>query len=267
MKVKVISDLHLECCDYGHGIPDAGAGNILVLGGDILCARHYKRQGPFLEIYNNFLGKCIENFDHVLYVAGNHEAYGYTYEKTWDTLKECLPSSIHLLENNSVKINDWIFIGATLWADFRNENPLVMGEAAQYMNDYSSIRIGNNYRKLKPTDTLNFHKQSKDFFAKEIKKHKHSKIWMVTHHGPSYQSVHKKYNNLSINGAYVSDLDDFILGHPQIKYWSHGHTHESFDYKIGDCRVVCNPRGYYNGCNSSGLNPNFSTNLEIILDD
>ncbi|MCY1554175.1 hypothetical protein D9M68_907290 [compost metagenome] len=28
--------------------------------------------------------------------------------------------------------------------------------------------------------------------------------------------------------------------------WFHGHTHDSFDYRVGTCRVVCNPRGYQN---------------------
>jgi hypothetical protein len=27
-----------------------------------------------------------DNFDEVLYLAGNHEAYGYNYEGTWDVL-------------------------------------------------------------------------------------------------------------------------------------------------------------------------------------
>jgi hypothetical protein len=49
-----------------------------------------------------------------------------------------------------------------------------------------------------------------------------------------------------MNGAYSSDLSDFILDHPQIKVWTHGHTHHNFDYMIGDCRIVCNPRGYIN---------------------
>jgi hypothetical protein len=49
-----------------------------------------------------------------------------------------------------------------------------------------------------------------------------------------------------MNGAYSSRLDDFILNHPQIKLWTHGHTHEDFDYMIGTTRVVCNPRGYIN---------------------
>jgi len=31
---------------------------------------------------------------------------------------------------------------------------------------------------------------------------------------------------------------------PQIKLWVHGHTHDPYDYVIGETRVVCNPRGY-----------------------
>ena len=49
-----------------------------------------------------------------------------------------------------------------------------------------------------------------------------------------------------MNGAYSSDLNDFILDNPQIKYWTHGHTHEPFDYMIGNTRVLANPRGYIN---------------------
>jgi hypothetical protein len=47
-----------------------------------------------------------------------------------------------------------------------------------------------------------------------------------------------------MNGAYSTDLDNWILDRRQIKLWTHGHTHESFDYMIGTTRVVCNPRGY-----------------------
>jgi hypothetical protein len=34
------------------------------------------------------------------------------------------------------------------------------------------------------------------------------------------------------------------MDHPQIKLWTHGHTHDPFDYMVGKTRVVCNPRGY-----------------------
>jgi hypothetical protein len=26
--------------------------------------------------------------------------------------------------------------------------------------------------------------------------------------------------------------------------WVHGHVHDSFDYTVGKCRVIANPRGY-----------------------
>jgi hypothetical protein len=47
-----------------------------------------------------------------------------------------------------------------------------------------------------------------------------------------------------MNGCYHSSLEEFILDRPQIKLWTHGHTHYAFDYVIGDTRIVCNPRGY-----------------------
>ena len=262
MKIKVVSDLHLECCENNHGVPDLGEGEVLILGGDILCARHFKKNGPLKKVYDDFLQKCADNFDYTLYIAGNHEAYGYNYEGTWNVLKEQMPVGIHLLENDYVKIKDWVFLGATLWTDFRNENALEMMESSQCLNDYKVIRIGSNYRKLNPDDTLGFHKKSKQFLLDTLPMFENQKVWVLTHHAPSYQSVHPKYRNSGIaNGAYVSDLDDLILNNPQIKYWSHGHTHESLDYKIGDCRVVCNPRGYF----PSEINPNFDPNFEVEL--
>jgi hypothetical protein len=72
-----------------------------------------------------------------------------------------------------------------------------------------------------------------------------SKVVVVTHHSPSKASIKPKYagDNL-MNGAYSSDLSEFILDNPQIKLWTHGHTHDVFDYMIGGTRIVCNPRGY-----------------------
>jgi hypothetical protein len=68
---------------------------------------------------------------------------------------------------------------------------------------------------------------------------------VVGHHTPSHASCHPRYKDDSLmNGGYHSDLSEFILDRPGIKLWTHGHTHELFDYMIGSTRVVCNPRGY-----------------------
>jgi hypothetical protein len=265
MKVKVCSDLHLECCEHNQGVPDLGSGEILILGGDILCARHFKTNGSLHQVYKDFLQRCVDNFDWVLYINGNHEYYGYNYEGTHNVLKENLPEGIHFMDDSVVKIQEWVFLGATLWTDFRKENPLEMMEAQRYMNDYKTIRIGSNYRKLRPEDTLEFHKKSKQFLLDTLPMFENDKVWVLSHHAPSYQSISTKYRMETTNGAYASHLDELILSHPQIKYFSHGHTHSSFRYHIGECEIICNPRGYYNSYNNSGLNLDFDPNLEVEI--
>ena len=73
----------------------------------------------------------------------------------------------------------------------------------------------------------------------------HEKIVVVGHHTPSLQSCAEHYRHDTVmNGGYHSSLDEFIMDHPQIVLWTHGHTHENMDYMIGETRVFCNPRGY-----------------------
>jgi hypothetical protein len=73
----------------------------------------------------------------------------------------------------------------------------------------------------------------------------HKTMVVVGHHTPTHKSCHPRYAHEDLmNGGYHSNLSDFILDRPRIKLWTHGHTHDDFDYMVGDCRVVCNPRGY-----------------------
>ena len=86
---------------------------------------------------------------------------------------------------------------------------------------------------------------TRDYIMQILDMNKDKKCVVVTHHTPSFQSMHPMYANDGLmNGGYHSELSEYILDRPQIKLWTHGHTHNSFDYTIGDTRVVCNPRGY-----------------------
>jgi predicted phosphodiesterase len=251
MKVKVASDLHLEFLNSFEEIPDLGTADILVLAGDIFPAKYLKTNGKLKDIYLQFVDKCSKDFLHILYVFGNHCYYGYNYEGAKRKIKDNLPHNFHILDNDTIKIGDWNFIGFTLWTDFRDENALEMMEAAQVMNDYKVIRITPKYRKLNPTDTLNFHKDSKKYLLNQLQT-LNENVFVISHHAPSYQSIPEQYKK-NANGAYCSNLDALILNHPQIKYFIHGHTHNFFDYQIGDCRVICNPGGYPG--QDTGFNP------------
>jgi hypothetical protein len=97
------------------------------------------------------------------------------------------------------------------------------------------------------TDAANDHDAMVAFIDQTIAANPAGRYVVVGHHSPSRLSTHPKYQGQFImNGGYSSQLDDFIQDRPQIKLWTHGHTHEDFDYQIGSCRILCNPRGYIN---------------------
>jgi Icc-related predicted phosphoesterase len=93
------------------------------------------------------------------------------------------------------------------------------------------------------------------YIFENIKKQKAAgrKVVVVTHHAPSSLSIAPWYkDDHYINGGYHSKLENQILDtSPDL--WFHGHMHNSFDYTLGDTRVICNPRGYY----PEEINPDF----------
>ena len=65
---------------------------------------------------------------------------------------------------------------------------------------------------------------------------------VVAHHDPHRQSLAPRFATEWVSTAYLSALPASFLEVPVL--WVHGHTHSSHDYRVGNCRVVCNPRGY-----------------------
>ena len=253
MRVNVISDLHLE-----FGSLELPGGDVLILAGDICEARslkkdfHSTRPSPhisgFLTFYDFFYNEC-EKYDRVFYVMGNHEHYGARFDETQNMLKEYLPSHVQVLEKDHVEVGNYIFIGASLWTDCNRNNPLTINQLKFMMNDYRSIKYHNKeaglYHKLTPEVTARDHRQALKYISATARAHSDRSVVVITHHGPSYRSVDDMYkHDYHSNGGYVSELDDFVLDHSNIKFWCHGHTHNRSDYQIGQCRVLCNPRGY-----------------------
>ena len=74
---------------------------------------------------------------------------------------------------------------------------------------------------------------------------------VVTHHAPCTGSIHPKYADSPITPAFVSDLDELVEA-SGAALWIHGHVHDSYDYRVGNTRVLCNPRGY----GKEGVNEN-----------
>lgn len=260
MKIAVCSDLHLE---FGQiELKNTEGADVLVLSGDILCAedlaRHPGDRGPYAPIeshryinssvYRDFFDNVNYEFPNVVYVAGNHEFYHCKWKKTLDVLRETMENytNIHFLENDTLKVDDVTFIGCTLWTDMNNGDPLTLHAVRDMMNDFRLIINDEaGYTKLRPAHVMGRHARSKQYIEKVVEGKHDEKFVVCTHHAPSFQSIPYYYiNDTLMNGAYASKLEEFILDRPQIKLWTHGHTHNEWDYMIGDTRIFCNPRGY-----------------------
>ncbi len=248
MRIQIVSDLHLEFSDITLQNNNA---DVLILGGDILIAsKVLKPQSEYGVRFRNFLQRVSDAFPNVIYVMGNHEFYDSgKFFKSVDDMREALApyGNIHLLERDCKQIDDVMFVGGTLWTDMNKFDPLTMHAVRDMMNDYRAIKNDyNGYIPLKPADTVDRHRRTRDYIVQIVQENKDKKIVVVGHHTPSFQSCHEKYrSDYLMNGAYHSDLSQIMLDYPHIKLWTHGHTHDCFDYVIGETRVVCNPRGYH----------------------
>ena len=158
------------------------------------------------------------------------------------------------------KVTDVVFVGGTLWTNMNRRDPLTMHAIEGMMNDFRIIRNDyRNYACMSALDVAVRHDKTLAYIKLIVQENKDKRCVVVGHHSPSFQSCHPMYGNDTLmNGGYHSDLSEFILDHPQIVLWTHGHTHHPFDYMIGETRVVCNPRGYENDGYSedTGWNPN-----------
>ena len=262
MKIQIVSDLHLEFSDIN--IQNAGDTDVLILSGDIMIAsKVHKPESEYGIRFRDFLKRVSFQFPHVVYVAGNHEFYdsGRFFEGI-DQLREACAvyGNIYFLERDTKIIDDVVFVGGTLWTDMNKFDPLTLHAVRDMMNDYRAIRNDKaGFTNLKPADTVERHRQTRDYIELVVKENKDKTVVVVGHHSPSYQSIHPQYaSDYLMNGAYHSDLTNIMLDNPNIKLWTHGHTHHCFDYMIGETRVVCNPRGYesYGYTESTGWDPN-----------
>lgn len=233
--------------------------------------------------FHEFFDNVCKEFPHVIYVAGNHEHYHGDFKYTLSGLKNKLSrhKNLHVLDKEVFELDNVVFVGGTLWTDMNKEDPLTLHTIKTMMNDFRCVKNSNRqvYSKVPvyekdandqlvcnpdgklnqigmkmkespatfcPEDAVEEHKKMLDYIRIVYDgMDKNKQMVVCGHHTPSPFSCHPKYaHDREMNGGYHSDLSEFILDRPLIKLWTHGHTHEYFDYEIGECRVVCNPRGY-----------------------
>ncbi|MGY3505200.1 metallophosphoesterase [Bradyrhizobium sp. USDA 4471] len=236
MRLWIMSDLHLESA-AGWDLPRSGARpsfDVLVVAGDLI---------PRMERGVAWLRERVIN-QPVIYVAGNHEFYGCDIDRTVEKARQAAAgSNIHVLQNDAIRIEGVLFVGATLWTDFAlfGNAQFAMKQAAGSMNDYFRIRKLGYTRGIRPIDTLARHLESRQFIARTTGEAHLGRTVVVSHHGSVREAMRAGMEQNILSAAYTSDCRE-LLEH--VDLWIYGHTHEHRDFTVGLTRFVSNAKGY-----------------------
>jgi Icc-related predicted phosphoesterase len=247
MKVRVLSDLHLEFADW---TPPAVDADVVVLAGDIYEGvkgiEWARKEFPLVP---------------VIYVPGNHEYYGRELIGHLEAMRASgRKHGVDLLDGDELVLGGVRFLGATVWTDYElyGQGPAViraMFSAVRGMEDHQVIRYGD--RALRPNDLLAIHRERIAWLERRLAAEFPGPTVVITHHAPSPRSVARQFDGSLLSPSFASDLSR-LMGLPRVPpvmtdaipapvtpaLWIHEHMHQSYDYVECDTRVVCNPRGY-----------------------
>ncbi|MGO4328522.1 metallophosphoesterase family protein [Cupriavidus sp. 2TAF22] len=234
MKIGLVSDLHLSVHPMDYPTPDV---DVMVLAGDIWRPREAMAWAAAAPVPT-------------LYVAGNHEFYGGDLATTMDALRAgAAGTRVRVLERSEWHHGGVRFLGCTLWSDYSlfasaQQREEGLRDAQTLMRDFSRIRIAPDFEdRFTPAVSQALFRESVAWLRERFAAGHDGKTVVITHFAPSPQSISPQFAGSALNACFVSDLSREIEAW-QPALWVHGHTHDSFDYRVGATRVVCNPRGY-----------------------
>lgn len=235
LRIQYISDLHLEC---GGPFVVEKNGDVLVLAGDCFTAQTTGR-------FQDFLADVMElGFKAVIYVLGNHEGYGWTYEEAIHFLRklEARCSDFHFLHQSAVTVEGVRFIGCPLWS---RPDTNAQIQARLYIRDYVAVR---NWTLAKHMEA---HEVDRAFLANNVQ----PQDVVVTHFPPTRNGTDvAKFGtpaNNPLGSWFVNNMDEEIRSWKP-GMWISGHTHHIWDSMVHKCRDVGNCRGYSRINHSTG---------------
>lgn len=228
MKLHLMSDLHLEHMkDAGTKFLsrlDPGDADALVLAGDILSLA-WLSAGRVLQ-------RFVDAYKRVFYLPGNHEFYNTDPDEATRGLRHLaagIPGFTVLDQSQEpVEFMGRRFLGCTLWFPQQWDDMMYR----EQLTDFDLIK-----------HAVPWCYEQHNAGLEHLKRHMREGDIVVTHHAPHPGSIHRRFKGHSINRFFACDLEPLILERKPL-LWMHGHMHDPFDYKVGDTRIVCNPKGY-----------------------
>ncbi|MFG6666137.1 metallophosphoesterase [Halomonas sp. HNIBRBA4712] len=236
MRLRVLSDLHLEHFPNGRVLDEVPA-DVVILAGDI----HQKLEG-FAWARARFPGMPI------LYVPGNHEFYGTCLPNHREAMaREAERLGIELLDNRAVTLGGVRFYGTTLWTDFAlyaddpTHDPRVTRHKAVTMMPDFQIVTDEYFNVFTPEASQALHREAVKWLTRALDEPFDGPRVVISHHAPLDECIPPRYAGDALSPAFASHLTA-LMG--QMDLWIHGHVHEAVDSVHDGTRVVANPGGY-----------------------
>lgn len=274
VKIQYVSDIHLEThYNTSKNIFEKilkPSAPYLALCGDIGY--------PGTELYEPFLQYCSDNFEHIFYIAGNHEFYNDlksikflnnkkfiskgldedafqrlsvrfstdTRETRMHKIREICSkfSNIHFLDKETFQIPDTniVIIGCTLWSKLDMKSYML-----SQFNDFHRI-CEDKDTLLMPKTYDNWNKEDLEFLCNTltmIQNNLDKKVVVLTHHCPTYDIIIDKYLNDPDNiNSFFANKDLISLFGKNVKAWICGHTHGCKTIDINGTIIATNTFGY-----------------------
>lgn len=239
MKAWIFSDIHLEIDpDFNlTGIPEAG---VCICSGDL-------HDGGVVRSVE-WLGEHVAPHMPVILVPGNHEYYGAAVKEGLEAGYKAARETrnVHILDGDVLIFGKYRFVGATLWTDFllQGHATSAMLAAREQLADYRRIKRSKTpFKRFSPRESQHLHQVARYYIESTLWTPSDRPTIVITHHAPSLMSVPREFLRDPLTPAFASNLESQILEHQPL-LWVHGHIHHPSDYRIGNTRIVCNPRGY-----------------------
>ena len=240
MKVRLWSDIHLEFGAMRFTPQDIDHETVLIIAGDFQVG----------DRSFDFLRELAPQFRAVLYCPGTHEYYGEIVQKVDRKLMELAEEipNFHFFNPGHIILDEVLFVGACLWTDLDNGNPIVTNAAGFAMNDYRKIKIDVNANivPFKPIHSMLINKKHREYIQQTIDENHLlvKKIVVFSHHPPLGKCAEEKFADSRdpLTFAYSNTgLEKTIA---LCDFWFHGHIHNWSHVEFEGCQIIAKPRGY-----------------------
>ncbi len=230
LQVDIISDIHFEKDD----IRDISSllpckSNILIVAGDVT-----RIASNWTDLVS-FIAVAAQNYEHIIYVIGNHELYVADVKIS----STYLITQLRLLEK---KFKQLIVLNSET-VTFEAEKVVIYGDIfMSHVKDRElNIPISVNGKQfITPKEWNKMHHKAKEGLETVIEycENNNYRLIVVCHYSPVFnESLDPKYYYHANNDLYCTDLSQYF---PYVSSWIFGHTGYNCDVEIDGCRILSN---------------------------